>query len=155
MAKGKLLTERARKISETMKRKELKPPSGLGHKFTTEELKGRKITWGNKISLVKIGKPRLNYRGDKHHGWKGGLTPERDKIRKSIEYKLWRLKVFERDKFTCQECGQKGGKLNAHHVKSFSQHKELIFEVSNGTTLCVSCHKKTENYLRNHKKNGS
>ena len=37
--------------------------------------------------------------------------------RNAPEYKLWRLSVLERDDFTCQECKERGGRLNAHHIK--------------------------------------
>ena len=36
----------------------------------------------------------------------------------------------------------KGGKLNAHHLKSWALFPELRFEISNGITLCVICHRK-------------
>ena len=63
-------------------------------------------------------------------------------FRKSEEYKNWRMRVFERDNFKCQVCGKVGGELNAHHIKEFSEYPELRFEVDNGITLCVNCHKK-------------
>lgn len=62
--------------------------------------------------------------------------------RSSKDYKLWRLSVYERDNYTCQECGERGGKLNAHHIKSWRKHPDLRFSVSNGLTLCENCHKK-------------
>jgi len=68
------------------------------------------------------------------------------KIRQSLEYEEWRTKVFERDLYTCQDCGEIGGFLNAHHIKSFSEYPEFRFELSNGKTLCEPCHKLTENY---------
>lgn len=68
--------------------------------------------------------------------------------RNSSRYRNWRKKVFERDNFTCQHCGQRGGELNAHHVKPFAKYKKLRFEVDNGLTLCVSCHRNV------HKKTG-
>lgn len=62
-------------------------------------------------------------------------------IRSSGKYKEWRTLVFERDKYTCQHCGQVRGELNAHHIKPFAKYENLRFEVSNGLTLCVPCHK--------------
>lgn len=64
----------------------------------------------------------------------------------SPEYKLWRKSVFERDNYTCIECGQIGGILNADHIKAFSLFPDLRFDIKNGRTLCVNCHKKTDSY---------
>jgi len=85
---------------------------------------------------------------ENHYNWKGGITPEVMRIRNSEETAIWRKAVFERDDYTCQGCGQRGGRLHCHHVKEFSKYPELRFEVSNGQTLCVSCHTKTHNYGR-------
>lgn len=63
------------------------------------------------------------------------------RIRNSREYQEWRACVFERDHYTCQNCGQIGGTINAHHIKSFKDYPELRLEVSNGITLCLKCHK--------------
>jgi hypothetical protein len=73
--------------------------------------------------------------------WKGGITPESKRIRKSAEYAEWRLAVYEHDHFTCQSCGAVGGSLQAHHILSFSKNKEDRFVESNGSTLCRDCHK--------------
>lgn len=89
-------------------------------------------------------------RGDKHPCWKGGKTTERHKIRNSEEYKNWRTSVFIRDNFFCQDCGA-GGDLQAHHIKAFAEFPSLRFEISNGQTLCVPCHKKTPDYAVNKK----
>lgn len=62
--------------------------------------------------------------------------------RHTAEYKLWRTLVFERDDFTCQDCDTRGTKINAHHIKPWYLYPGLRFDVSNGITLCESCHKK-------------
>ena len=64
------------------------------------------------------------------------------------ELSIWRKDVFKRDNFTCQKCGEKSGKIEAHHIKSWSEYPDLRFDVGNGLTLCQCCHKKTDNYGR-------
>lgn len=74
------------------------------------------------------------------------VTPEFKRLRNSAAYQEWRTAVFERDDYTCQSCGQRGGGLQADHIKTFAHHPELRFDVSNGRTLCVPCHKETPTY---------
>ena len=83
--------------------------------------------------------------GEGTNNWRGGITPKNVKIRHSIEYRLWRESIFARDNWICQNCGLKGGKLNAHHIKNFSEFPELRFAIDNGITLCKKCHKKFHN----------
>lgn len=80
-------------------------------------------------------------KGKYGNNWKGGLSDENHKIRTCKEYKEWRTKVFQRDGFTCQICGQVGGKLNAHHIKHFSKDKNNRLNMDNGITLCEECHR--------------
>ena len=79
--------------------------------------------------------------GSKHWNWKGGITPQNKKERNSPQYKRWRDAVFVRDDYTCQNCGRRGGMLNAHHISAWAKDKERRFDVSNGITLCAVCHK--------------
>lgn len=72
--------------------------------------------------------------------WQGGITPINYKIRNSEEYKKWRTAVFSRDGYTCINCGKVGGYLEADHIKPFSLYPELRLDVSNGRTVCKSCH---------------
>ena len=79
--------------------------------------------------------------------WKGGIKKDKDR-RKSYDCVMWRKSVFERDDYTCQFCGIRGAELNADHIKPYHEFPELRSDVSNGRTLCVSCHKKTDTYGR-------
>lgn len=83
----------------------------------------------------------LSKSGEFSYKWKGGITTEQEKIRKSSDYKEWRNNVFKRDNYTCQCCGDStGGNLQAHHKYNFSEYPELRFDVNNGITLCNKCH---------------
>ena len=88
-------------------------------------------------------------RGEECRFWRGGVATQNNMVRHSLEYKFWRESVFSRDNYTCQDCDVRGGELNADHIKPFALYPKLRFELSNGRTLCVSCHKKTPTYLNN------
>ena len=57
----------------------------------------------------------------------------------------WRKAVFERDGYACRECGSRG-RLHAHHIKPYKAFPGLRHVISNGLTLCVPCHKKTDTF---------
>lgn len=87
-------------------------------------------------------------KGKDHYNWKGGITPKNCKIRRSKKYSQWRQAVFERDNFTCIWCGEKDRKkLQADHIKQFAFYPLLRFKISNGRTLCIDCHKKTDSWF--------
>jgi len=105
--------------------------------------RGLQVAWNK-------GVPNTDFSGEKNPNWKGGVTKEYEKIRKSIAYKQWREAVYKRDNYTCQLCGEKesvSGKLEADHIKQFADFPELRFDVDNGRTLCKDCHTKTDTYL--------
>ena len=76
-------------------------------------------------------------------------------IRSCANYIDWRNDIFERDNYSCKICHEIGGKLNAHHIKSFKSFieeynlKDLedallcdkLWDTNNGITLCKECHK--------------
>ena len=81
----------------------------------------------------------LKHRGSNHWNWQGG-KPRTRKEMNTPEYKEWRKQVFERDNYTCQKCGDHGKVINAHHSKSWKDHIESRYNVSNGITLCNKHH---------------
>lgn len=165
------MTMLGRKHSESSKKKMSLNASGMkGKKHKLETLKKmRLIALGRKHSketLLKLSKNHANVKGSnnpfygqKHKtetrlkisgrnspSWKGGITPLNKRLRMSIEYKLWRKTVFERDNYTCVWCGVRGGEIHADHIKPFAYFPELRFAIDNGRTLCVPCHKTTDTW---------
>lgn len=109
--------------------------------------KGKKPwTTGKHLSLETRAKIAQAQRGEKSHRWRGGVSSQNEIIRKSGQYKGWRNRVFQRDDYQCQSCGLRGGAIHADHIKPFSLFPELRFDLDNGRTLCVECHKKTDTY---------
>jgi hypothetical protein len=95
-------------------------------------------------------KPELWFKGgDKHPNWKGGITQDERHFNR-LDYKFFRSKVFERDNWTCQTCGNRGGevKLEIHHKKGWKEYPKLRFDLNNGVTLCENCHKMIESEKR-------
>lgn len=80
------------------------------------------------------------YSGENNPHWKGGVRDFYNRTGCK-----WRDTIFERDDYTCQDCDQRGGYLNAHHIKPRSEC-EIIdgiderYAIWNGVTLCTECH---------------
>ena len=143
---------------------------GLGRKMSKENRQklreanvGRKLSVEHcqKLRLIKLGK----YCGEENSQWKGGITPFKHKIRGSPNYRQWVSDVYKRDYWTCQTCNKKGGiKIEAHHIKKFlficeenniqtyeqAMDCKELWDINNGVTLCVDCHKLTRNRRRSY-----
>jgi len=107
--------------------------------------------WKNKLpDCIDCGKQLSTYnnkkcsehkglRGENSPNWKGGNTKlnklERNKFMETMQ-KL----IFERDDYTCQLCGQKGGYLQVDHIQSWAEYVKLRFSMDNCRTVCRSCH---------------
>jgi len=52
----------------------------------------------------------------------------------------WRKAIFDRDDYTCQDCGATDKMLNAHHLKPAAVYPSLRHDLANGITLCYECH---------------
>lgn len=160
--------------SEVLKKLWLDPLSGMkrpsfkGRKHTKESNEknrrahlGRKLSdeHRRKIAVAATGRKHSEstrkklsemHRGEKSPFWKGGISAanrtKRANIMSGPKYKRWRRRVFKRDNYTCQNCGERGGELHADHIKSFIDYPTLRFRISNGRTLCKVCHQKTPNF---------
>lgn len=180
---SKAMKERKRKKGflnslETRKKMSLarmgKEPWNKGKKgvYSQEVIeKIRKASKNNKNSLGKHwtmseqGKINvsLGHRGEKHWNWKDGISGFNYRIRSMFKMRQWRSDVFERDNYTCQECGKRNGFgktifLEAHHIKEFylilkenniqtieqADTCEELWNINNGITLCKNCHQKTK-----------
>lgn len=103
-----------------------------------------------KMSLSKLGKPIT--RSKKYEGYipwnyvDGNSHNKYQKLRDCFEYKSWREKIFIRDGYTCQVCKIGNQYIEGHHIITVKEcllnnKKEKIYDVTNGITLCKSCHK--------------
>lgn len=147
---GRIVSEETRKRMSEAQKKSKKHPKG--YKLSEERCR--------KMSEERTGKKQPWSAKEKHWNWRGGITPLNQKIKTSYKYSEWRTGVFIRDSFTCKKCGQKGGKLEAHHIKPFSLLIEEakncmplfniydacmvyvpMWDIENGQTLCRDCHK--------------
>ena len=74
---------------------------------------------------------------------------------------LWRQEVYQRDSYTCQDCGDaRGGNLHAHHIVHLADllvglktpeevlESSKVWDVSNGVTLCNDYHAKRHENLK-------
>lgn len=74
-----------------------------------------------------------------------GLTKDivKDKYQRTPRRKKdkdWRISIKTRDNYTCQMCGLEDKYIHAHHIKKRSTNPELKYDLSNGISLCNSCH---------------
>lgn len=107
--------------------------------------RGRNVTWGDKISEVRIAKRIAE--GSKNPNWQGGKTKLNQRIRKRLD--SLRRRAKQRDSFTCQICGTKEHRcdtckqnvqMHIDHIKPVSEFPELAFDLNNVRTVCKTCH---------------
>lgn len=67
-------------------------------------------------------------------------------MRGKAKWKIWRKQLFERDYYTCQMCGDRSKKnhfvyLIPHHIKGVTYFPDEAFNIDNGVTVCLDCHR--------------
>lgn len=98
------------------------------------------------MSMTTRFKLRMANLGPKNHNWEGGKTNKRKALQNNFLYRSWRKRVYERDDYTCQICGIRGGELNADHIMPVCIKQSRIYDITNGRTLCHDCHTKTDTF---------
>lgn len=83
------------------------------------------------------------HKGKEHPNYNPELTDEeRIANRDTTDNINWRKSVYERDNYTCQKCKKRGNQdINAHHISNYSNDEDNRYNIDNGITLCVKCHK--------------
>lgn len=86
----------------------------------------------------------IENKGSNHPNWDplANHEPLKHSIRHSKEWRMWRTKVYTRDNFKCMFCSSTS-KLEPHHIIPRRVDPSLIFDISNGITLCRKCHQTT------------
>ena len=166
--KGKKLSEiTKKKISEANKKRIF---TEKWKQNISEGLKGRVVSKETKEKHSKnikklVEKGILHQKGEKASNWQGGKTELSFLIRSLPEYSIWRIDIFRRDDFTCKKCGRKRKKgdrviIQADHIYPLSKiikdekleticqalSCKKLWDLDNGRTLCIECHKKTDTW---------
>jgi len=111
--------------------------------------------YGNGAAISGERNGNYGKRGSQCEWYNNDISPEdRQDKRQSLESVNWRKAVYLKFNYTCDACAEylSGGNIQAHHLESWHDNKELRHEVNNGVCLCKSCHTtfhKTHGYGRN------
>lgn len=131
--------------------------------------KAQRIAWRKRLGSKHTKKTKIQIsesrKGkalkERNSRWRGGISNLRVSIHGLPEYDLWRKQIFEKDDYTCQFCGKRGGYLEADHFPI--PFRDLINGIKNaqearnckrlweakGRTLCRKCHDKTKIFTSN------
>lgn len=95
----------------------------------------------------KVGSYMKGRRGDQTPMWKGGITPERQALYSSQEWRDAVSEVWQRDDAKCRRCGldhqsidRSTRKFHIHHIDSFKV-VERRSDATNLVLLCDKCHR--------------
>lgn len=136
----------------------LNPMHGKTREDLSEKFTGEGNPFYNKKHSLETRK-RLS--GANNKNWRGGRSSLNKLVRQLGEYSEWRLLCLKRDEFLCTNCGTHKN-LEVDHIKQMALILkenavessldavlcEELWDVNNGRTLCVSCHRATESHGR-------
>lgn len=87
---------------------------------------------------------------EKNPMWNPNKTDEERKYQRGYfneGYDDWCKQVKKQADYTCNCCGERGGKLHSHHLNDYHTHKELATDINNGVCLCEHCHREFHHYM--------
>lgn len=140
----------------------IKRPSRKGVKWSDEQKKAHSALMLSRENCMK--RPDVIKRSQETkkqtYDLRGRKSSVRNRIKRSKEYATWRKQIFERDNYTCVMCNIRGGELQADHIIPMSiimrEHNitgyhdsldcTLLWDITNGRTLCRECHMKTDTF---------
>jgi len=109
--------------------------------------KGNKHRLGHRHSIETRNKMSASHpKGESSPNWikdrsKLKRYGDASKDRRSYAYNNWRREVYKRDQFTCRIKNDScSGRIEAHHILSYSEYPELRYKLNNGITLCRAHH---------------
>jgi len=114
--------------------------NGVETRSISESMVGRPKSQEHRKSVSEVRRAKGVAKGSLNPNWRGGVSPEHEKIRHNADQMLWKKAVKERDGY-CKSCGDRK-KLHAHHILPFATHPHLRTSIENGITLCKGCHTK-------------
>ena len=113
-----------------------------GRKRLSDCARAARLKDGRKPYL-KNGIHWLKHPGARPPSWKGGITPERQALYASQEWRDIVKLVWKRDKCRCKRCeknlSHRRGKVAIHHIESFANRARRT-ELANLVLLCRTCH---------------
>lgn len=125
-------------ISISIKKKGRSLPKRIKRKIS-QSLKGLQNNLGKKRTFESKRKQSAKMQHLSIEQWKGFKRSPGQLLRMKFRNSILK-KVYERDNYTCQICGQRGGKLQVDHIQPWAEYVELRFCIDNCRTLCMSCH---------------
>lgn len=142
-----------RKCAAQLQSERLFKDKGVYNQFQLQEVKDK----SKKTRLKKFGveyitqsesyKEKYLY-GDKNNFWIDGRNCNAVD-RNNAAHKRWHNSLLEIYGYQCFICGS-NEKLECHHIYSFSNSKELAYDLENGVVLCQFHHKDFHKHFGSH-----
>lgn len=118
---------------------------GKKHSEENKERQRNRMLKDGRVPYLVNGQHWLKQDGAHPASWKGGVTPERQAIYSSEQWKEAVKEVWRREDATCQRCGkrqneERDSKFHLHHLYSFADYPNLRVNPDNLVLLCKECH---------------